>query len=549
MSVISRHGQRAFDGRPVCDRVGGPELCRAAIGGSGVNPEAKETPAPAEPTGVQQSSAECPGLSHPTDESAARDEQAAINRSLFMMQDHLAELDARLARLEPLLRAGSLARTGLRRLAGILRFPLKLAALILHWRETGRRIKDARFRSERLVFDSSRSVFMRRVDFPAFAGHLRRSFGFFPPAVYRVEPRQRLALARRPRVLHAIANVWIGGSTQLIVDLHNHLGHRFEMTVVTSALPAHGSHDGMAIDVVPKPNSRHLVRCIFSRFRPHIVHVHYWGDVDEPWYKTIFEIAAEFGCPILQNINTPVAPFAGVRVDRNVFVSRSVLDQYGSAVPASVIHPGIELDRFAPPAVIDPHAFDTIGMIYRLESDKLDADAIELFLAIAERRPTTRIVIIGDGSLFAHFRSRVEQEGRLSQFEFTGYVPYEELPAQFARFRTFVAPVWQESFGQVVPFAMSAGLAVAGYNVGAIPEILGGVETLGASLAETAKIVAALLDDPARIVALGERNRALALERFSVEDMAIRYFQLYRDLAPRVVEILSRLPDAVHFPI
>ena len=186
MSVISRHGQRAFDGRPVCDRVGGPELCRAAIGGSGVNPEVKETPAPAEPTGVQQSSAESPGLSHPTDESAARDEQAAINRSLFMMQDHLAELDARLARLEPLLRAGSLARTGLRRLAGILRFPLKLAALILHWRETGRRIKDARFRSERLVFDSSRSVFMRRVDFPAFAGHLRRSFGFFPPAVYRV---------------------------------------------------------------------------------------------------------------------------------------------------------------------------------------------------------------------------------------------------------------------------------------------------------------------------------------------------------------------------
>ena len=299
------------------------------------------------------------------------------------------------------------------------------------------------------------------------------SFGFFPPAVYRVEPRQRLALASRPRVLHAIANVWVGGSTQLIVDLHNHLGHRFEMTVVTSALPAHGSHKGMSIDVVPKPNSHHLVRRIFSRFRPHIVHVHYWGDVDEPWYKTIFEIAAEFGCPILQNINTPVAPFAGVRVDHNVFVSHSVLDQFGSTVPASVIYPGIDLDRFAPPAVIDPDSFDAIGMIYRLENDKLDKDAIELFLAIAERRPKIRIVIIGDGSLFAHFRSRVEQEGRLSQFEFTGYVPYEELPAQLARFRTFVAPVRQESFGQVVPFAMRAGLAVAGYNVGAIPEILG----------------------------------------------------------------------------
>jgi glycosyltransferase involved in cell wall biosynthesis len=524
------------------------------VDGPAVNPAANEAPAPTVPAGAQPGSSESPDLSHPAagagaDESAAHDERAAINRALFMMQDHLAELDARLAGLEPWLRAGALARTRLRRLAGIFRFPLKLVALILRWRATGRRIKDARFRSERLVFESSRSVFMRRVDFPTFAGHLRRSFGFFPPAVYRVEPRQRLALARRPRVLHAIANVWVGGSTQLIVDIHNHLGHRFEMKVVTSALPAHGSHAGMSIDVVPKPNSRHLVRCIFSRFRPHIAHVHYWGDVDESWYRTIFEIAAEFGCPILQNINTPVAPFAGVRVDRNVFVSHSVLDQFGSTVPASVIRPGIDLDRFAPPAVIDPHAFDGIGMIYRLESDKLDKDAIELFLAIAERRPKTRIVIVGDGSLFAHFRSRVEQEGRLSQFEFTGNVPYEELPAQLARFRTFVAPVRQESFGQVVPFAMCAGLAVAGYNVGAIPEILGSTETLGATLAETTEIIAALLDDPKRIAALGERNRALALERFSVEDMAVRYFQLYRDLAPREVDFLSGLPDAIHFPI
>ncbi len=523
---------------------------------SSVNPETKEAPAAAaaSPAGTQPASSESPGLSHPAagacaEKSAARDELAAINRSLFMMQDHLAELDARLAHLEPLLRAGHLARIGLRRLAGIVRFPLKLAALILHWRETGRRIKDARFRSERLVFDSSRSVFMRGVDFPAFAGHLRRSFGFFPPAVYRVEPRQRLALARRPRVLHAIANVWVGGSTQLIVDLHNHLGHRFEMTVVTSALPAHGSHDGMSIDVVPKPNSLHLVRGIFSRFRPHIVHVHYWGDVDDLWYRTIFEIAAEFGCPILQNINTPVAPFAGVRIDRNVFVSHSVLDQFGSSVPASVIRPGIDLDRFAPPAVIDPHAFDAIGMVYRLENDKLGKDAIELFLAIAKRRPRTRIVIIGDGSLFAHFRSRVEQEGRLSQFEFTGYVPYEDLPAQFARFKTFIAPVRQESFGQVIPFAMCAGLAVAGYKIGAVPEILGDTRTLGETLDQTVEIVTALLDDPKRIAALGERNRALALERFSVEEMAIRYFQLYRDLAPREVELLSGLPDAVHFPI
>ena len=257
---------------------------------------------------------------------AAYEERAAINRSLFIIQDHLAELDARLARLEPWLRAGSLVRTGLspvwRRFCGFRSSSRHSSCIGARPASASRtRVFAANGRSS---IPRGASLYARSI-FPRSRGHLRRTFGFFPPAVYRIEPRQRLALARRPRVLHAIANVWVGGSTQIIVDLHNHLGHRFEMKVVTSALPAHGSHKGMSIDVVPRPNCPHLVRSIFSRFRPHIVHVHYWGDVDEPWYKTIFEIAAEFGCPILQNVNTPVAPFAGVRVDRNVFVSQSVL--------------------------------------------------------------------------------------------------------------------------------------------------------------------------------------------------------------------------------
>lgn len=480
---------------------------------------------------------------------AAKDELSTVTRTLLAMQDRLADLNARLSRLEPWLRAESSLRDALSGLTRLVSKPFGFAAAALNWRKTRRRIEDALFRSERLVYEPSRDAFARKADVAAFARHLRRSFGFFPPTVYRVEPRQRVALAARPRILHALANVWIGGSTQLVVDLHNHLGHRFDMKVVTSALPPHGSHKGMSIDLVPKPDSRRLVRGIFSRFRPHIVHVHYWGSVDEPWYKTIFEIAAEFECPIVQNVNTPVSPFAGVRVDHNVFVSRSVLEQFGSAAPWSVIHPGIELDRFAPPAVVDPHAFDAIGMIYRLENDKLDESAIELFLKVVKKRPKTRAIIVGDGSLFEHFRSRVEQEGALDRFEFAGYVPYEDLPAYLAKFRTFVAPVRQESFGQVVPFAMRAGLAVAGFGTGALPEILESTETLGATLEETTNIVAALLDDRRRIAALGERNCAIALKRFSVESMATRYFHLYRSVAPGAADILGELPDALYFPV
>jgi glycosyltransferase involved in cell wall biosynthesis len=505
--------------------------------------KAKQTPAPAR-SGADLSEA----VASKADKAAA-EERLALRRELLRVQDHLAEIESRLRRLQPFIQAGTLLRSTLRLALGIFRFALGAAVLILHLGATLRRIDDARFRSERLTFDSARNVWTRRLDFRAFAGCLRRSFGIFHPALYRIRPRQRLCLAQRPKVLHAIANVWVGGSTQLVVDLHGYLGHRIEMEVVTSSLPSHGSHQGMTIRVAPQPASRHLVRSIFTRFQPHIVHVHYWGDVDEPWYRVIFEIAAEFGCQIVQNVNTPVVPFADAGIARNVFVSESVLDRFGSTVPAEVIYPGVNLEDFAPPATEDGDAFDAIGMIYRLENDKLNADAIELLIAIVKRRPNTRAIIVGDGSLFGHFRARVEQEGLLSRFEFTGFVPYEDLPAHLARFKTFVAPVRQESFGQVIPFAMCAGRAVAGYRVGAVPEILGSVETLGESLDETANIVLALLDDRDRMIALGEHNRAIALKRFSVEKMAISYFNLYRGLAPRDFDVLRDLPDAINFPL
>ncbi|PNG25653.1 hypothetical protein CR492_12045 [Methylocella silvestris] len=473
------------------------------------------------------------------------------------MQDHLADVEARLARLKPLLQAASLFRLAPRLAIGLCLLIWKTVALLWRWPVALRTIEDARFRATRLAFDPESGAWTRRLDRAAFWGNLRRSSGFFPPPVYVVRPRQRMGLARRPKVLHAIANVWVGGSTQLVVDLYDHLGHRIEMETITSSLPPSGAHEGMTIRLAPQPVSRHVVRATFSRFRPDLVHIHYWGDVDEPWYRAIFEVAAEFECPVVQNVNTPVTPFADAPVACNVFVSQSVLDRFGSKAPARVIYPGIDLDRFARPTVPAAGAFDTIGMIYRLENDKLNAQAIELFIAVVKKRPATRAIIIGDGSLFAHFRRRVIEEGLLPHFEFSGYAPYEELPAFLARFKIFVAPVRQESFGQVIPFAMSCGLAVAGYRIGAVPEILGDDETLGQTLGqtlgetlnETAGIIVALLDDRARIEALGRRNQAIAKARFSVGAMAAAYCSLYRDIAPGDFDMAPGLPDAVLFPL
>lgn len=366
------------------------------------------------------------------------------------------------------------------------------------------------------------------------------------PVVYRAN----LAAARsvRPRLLHVIPNVFVGGSTQLIYDICGALGARYDMRILTSALPQSGRHEGVPIEVLPHKASLDAARAAFARFAPQIVHIHYWGDVDRPWYETMLAAAAECGARVVLNVNTPVEPLRHPAIAETVFVSDYVRRTFGPDIAAArTIHPGIDLDRFGPPPAFDADAMRSIGMVYRLEPDKLRADSIDVLIEACKARPRTRAIVIGGGSLFGAFVRRTRAAGLRGQFHFTGPVPYANLPGLYRRFRIFVAPVWQESFGQVTPFAMSMGLAVAGNKIGALPEILGSEETLGGDNAATAARIVALLDDPARIAALGAENAARARAAYDVKAMVAAYEALYADLLGEAVDPMAGFPPALVF--
>src|SRR5262249_22978225 len=130
-----------------------------------------------------------------------------------------------------------------------------------------------------------------------------------------------------------------------------------------------------------------------------------------------------------------------------------------------------------------------------------------------------------------------------------GYVPYEELPLQYARFKVFVAPVWQESLGQVVPFAMRMGLAVAGYRVGAHPEIFCDSSTLGATPAMLVWHILSLLENRDSIDVVGARNQSIARSNFSVKRMAVAYLEVYKKMIPNAVDLMPDFPQATYFPL
>jgi glycosyltransferase involved in cell wall biosynthesis len=215
-----------------------------------------------------------------------------------------------------------------------------------------------------------------------------------------------------------------------------------------------------------------------------------------------------------------------------VFVSGYVKDHFNnSPVNASVIYPGSDLAHFSCP---ENHSFpgNAIGMVYRLDTDKLNAEAIEVFITVARMKPGVRCYIIGDGFYLDYYKKRVKEEGLDNDFIFTGFVSYEELPGYYKKICLVIAPVHDESFGQVTPFAMSMGLPVVGYATGALEEILGSKRTLVeyGDKDALAALAVEMINDPGRREQAGRENKERVHQYFSVEKMISEYEHLYNSI-------------------
>ena len=337
----------------------------------------------------------------------------------------------------------------------------------------------------------------------------------------------------RPRVLHVIGNFMLGGSSRLAVDLIEGLGEAYEQKVVTSFLPSPPAYDGINVTEFRSPHSPEDVLPFLLEYQPSLVHVHYWGDCDFWWYDIFFRAIRTLGCRVIENVNTPVHPYQADFVDRYVYVSSYVRSNFGDENGSRnlTIYPGSDFSLFSKRGDKQLPS-DCIGMVYRLENDKLNEQSIDPFIKVTQRRPQTKVIIVGGGTFLDPYRRAAKEAGVETNFVFTGYVEYSKLPELYEQMNIFVAPVWQESFGQVSSFAMSMGIPIAGYNVGGLAEIVDDASLLAAAgnSDELATLVIQLLDDPERCRRIGVRSRDRALALFSVEAMLDAYRGAYGEL-------------------
>ena len=389
-------------------------------------------------------------------------------------------------------------------------------------------VRPLRWRARRIAVRVFRALFRRNR--PDYSGDFR---------AYKAR-RPEPGAGDRPRVLHAIGNFRTGGSARLIVDLIEGLGSEYEQKVLVREDPPVKGYEGIPIDVHPELSSSRPLQRLFARFRPHIVHVHYLADYkridsneDYRWYIHVFDAAERAGTKVIENVNIPTEPYRSDAVERYVFVSDYVSSRFArDGDPVSVVYPGSDLDFFRPPAGAD-RPRNTVGLVYRLEPDKLNEASFDPLVEVLRRRPDDQRACVGGGQLLPVYERKAAEAGVQDRVTFTGYVAYDDLPSWYARMNVFVAPVHNESFGHVSVLAMGMELPVAGYDVGALGEILGEPALLAPpeDSRALADILTGLLDDPERIGELGAANRRRAEELFSVEAMVDAYRKLYAELA------------------
>ena len=156
----------------------------------------------------------------------------------------------------------------------------------------------------------------------------------------------------------------------------------------------------------------------------------------------------------------------------------------------------------------------------------------DLLLELAGKLPGLRIVMIGGPchgheDLFEEIRQRAEG---ISNLEFKGYVPYQEVNDYYARSHVFVNTSDSEGFPNSFLQSWVRGTPVFSFFD---PDGIIARERLGGSPDGTGQMaleVSGLIQDPGRLAELSSHVARFALDHYSPKAVALRYQEHIQDL-------------------
>lgn len=211
------------------------------------------------------------------------------------------------------------------------------------------------------------------------------------------------------------------------------------------------------------------------------------------------------------------------------------------AEQSTVIHSGIDLDRFATATRtaefarqygLEPGKHLIYGIVARLSEEKGHNYLVDAFAKVVQRKPETRLLIVGDGPLLDQTKAQVARLGLQSTVIFAGM--QRDIPSHLALLDVFVLSSTRESFPLSAREAMAAGRCVIAPRIGGCGEVVeDGITGLLFTAADVDDLAAKMLTLSERdtVAAMGRAGRQRAERLFSRHVWVDGDEKVYRDWA------------------
>jgi glycosyltransferase involved in cell wall biosynthesis len=175
-----------------------------------------------------------------------------------------------------------------------------------------------------------------------------------------------------------------------------------------------------------------------------------------------------------------------------------------------------------------------IGKVARLFELKGYEYVIEAAKRIRDAHPNVRFLFVGDGILREQLEAQARRLGVRDWILFAGLVPASQVPTYLSAMDALVHASLREGLARVLPQALLAGKPVVSFDVDGAREVVLHGETgylvPPKSVDGLVEALCALIEDPARAVAMAARGRELCRERFRWQTMVEQLDRLYREL-------------------
>jgi glycosyltransferase involved in cell wall biosynthesis len=286
------------------------------------------------------------------------------------------------------------------------------------------------------------------------------------------------------------------------------------------------------------------VRAAVVRFRPDIIHAHWW--MPGGWFASRERLPYLITCHgsdirLLERNNLIRRSARGtfMRAARVTTVSKFLADDIVKLLP-----------EVAPKVVVTPMPVDVTRFLEGQSATKADPPRIlyagnlvqskgvdVLLRAVADlgrRGVACQLKILGEGPAQSSLQALATQLGIGSQVRWGRFVPQVQMPAEYGASTVTVLPTRgsAEGLGLVLVEALLAGSAVVGTPAGGIPEVVRheatGLLARDGDAVDLANQIQRLLVDAPLRDRLARAGKELVLRTYSPESTIERFLELYR---------------------